>query len=323
MRRIVCRRFGPVTGLELVEEPEPAPGPDQVLVEVQACGVSFVDGLIVRGEYQIRPELPFSPGSIVAGRVAAAGSAVRHLRAGDRVAGMSFLCGTYATHTVVAASAVRPLPDGVSAEIAATAVESYATMLYALTHRTSLGAGEWVLVLGAGGGIGLAAVDLARSLGARVVAAASSPAKREAARAAGADAVLDATGTDLKAAVREITGGGADVVVDPVGGDRAEAALRALRRFGRYLVIGFAGGIPALPLNQVLLHNRTVLGVDWGSWSALEPAANGVLIEDLLGRIARGELRPPEPARYDLAGASRALEEIASRRAVGKLALIP
>ncbi|HVW42092.1 MAG TPA: NADPH:quinone oxidoreductase family protein [Amycolatopsis sp.] len=323
MRRIVCRRFGPVSGLELVDEPEPVPGPAEVVVEVQACGVSFVDGLIVRGEYQIRPELPFTPGSIVAGRVAATGPGVRHLRAGDRVAGMSFLCGTYASHTVVAASAVQPLPDEVPAEIAATAIEGYATMSYALTRRTSVSAGEWVLVLGAGGGIGLAAVDLARSLGARVVAAASSPAKRDAALAAGAEAVLDPAGGDLKVTVREITGGGADVVVDPVGGDRAEPALRALRRFGRYLVIGFAGGIPALPLNQVLLHNRTVLGVDWGSWAAAEPTANGLLIKDVLGRIARGALRPPEPLPYDLADASRALEEIHSRRVVGKLALIP
>jgi NADPH2:quinone reductase len=324
VRRIICRGFGPVTGLSLVEEADPAPGPDEVLVEVHACGVSFVDGLIVRGEYQIRPELPFTPGSIVAGRVAAVGWAVHDLRIDDRVAGMAFLCGTYASHTLVAASAVRRLPDSVSAETAATAIESYATMLFAFTHRAAPQPGHWVLVLGAGGGVGLAAVDLARSMGARVVAAASSAAKREAARAAGAEAVLDPGDGEFKTRVREITGGGVDLVVDPVGGELAEPALRALRWLGRYLVIGFAGGaIPSLPLNQVLLQNRTVLGVDWGSWSAREPAANSVLIGDLLGRIARGELHPPRPTPYPLADASRALEAIHERRAVGKLVLVP
>ncbi|MFJ8816546.1 NADPH:quinone oxidoreductase family protein [Amycolatopsis thermoflava] len=324
MRRVVCREFGPVTDLDLVEEPDPVPGPGEVLVEVLACGVSFVDGLIVRGEYQIRPPRPFTPGSVVAGRVVACGPGVGDLRVGDRVAGLAFLCGAYASHTVVAASALRRLPASVSVETAATAIESYATMLFAFTRRTTVARGDWVVVLGAGGGIGLAAVDLARSMGGRVLAVASTPAKRMAARGAGAEAALDPADGDLKTGIRDATGGGADVVVDPVGGALAEPALRALRRFGRYLVIGFASGrIPALPLNQVLLNNRSVIGVDWGAWSAGEPEDNGRLIEDLLGRLARAELVPPEPARHPLSEAPRVLSELHGRRAVGKLVLIP
>ena len=224
---------------------------------------------------------------------AGAGDGVRGLPAGSRVVGCSLGLGGYASHRVLPAHAVVPLPQAVSFEVAASAVESYATMLFALTRRASLRPGEWVLVLGAGGGIGLAAVDVATALGARVIAAASSPAKRAAAVTAGAQATVDYHAKDLTARVRQITGTGADLVVDPVGDPFAEPALRSLRAYGRYLVIGFAGGsIPRLPLHRILLDNRSLIGVDWGAWSRQDPAGNQALVADLLERIAAGALHP-------------------------------
>jgi NADPH2:quinone reductase len=324
MRRIVCREFGPPDRLMLEEAPDPQPGAGQVLVGVRAAGVSFVDGLIVGGSYQMRPPLPFTPGLVTAGEVLGAGDGVSGLPAGTRVVGCSFDFGGYASHRVLPAQGVVPLPDAVTHEVAATAVESYATMLFALTRRTAVRPGEWVLVLGAGGGIGLAAVDVARSLGARVIAAASSEAKRAAAISAGADVAVDYQAEDLKARVRELAGGGADLVVDPVGDRFAEPALRSLRGWGRYLVVGFAGGsIPRLPLNRVLLENRTVLGIDWGAWSRRDPAGSQALVADLLDRAATGALHPAAPATYPLGRAAEALTALAGRRVTGKLALLP
>ena len=324
MRCIVCREFGPPERLVLEQAPDPEPGPGEVLIGVRAAGVSFADGLIIAGLYQVKPPLPFTPGLVVAGEVAGAGDGVRGLPAGSRVVGCSLGLGGYASHRVLPAQAVVPLPQAVSFEVAATAVESYATMLFALTRRASLRPGEWVLVLGAGGGIGLAAVDVATALGARVIAAASSPAKRAAAVTAGAQATVDYQAEDLKARVRQITGTGADLVVDPVGDPFAEPALRSLRAYGRYLVIGFAGGsIPRLPLYRILLDNRSLIGVDWGAWSRRDPAGNQALVADLLERIAAGALHPVAPATYPLERAAEALGELAGRRVTGKLALLP
>ena len=324
MRHIVCHEFGPPDRLRLEQAPDPEPGPGEVLVAVRAAGVSFVDGLIVAGRYQMKPPLPFTPGLAVAGEVIAAGEGVAGLAPGSRVVGSSFGLGGYASHRALPAEALVPLPDSVSFAVAATAVESYATMLFALTRRAELRPGEWVLVLGAGGGIGLAAVDVARSLGARVIAAASTEAKRAAALAAGAQAAVDYRAEDLRARVRELTGAGADLVIDPVGDPFAEPALRSLRGFGRYLVIGFAGGsIPRLPLNRVLLDNRAVIGVDWGAWSRGDPAGNRALVADVLGRVAAGVLHPVAPATYPLERAAEALAELAARRVTGKLALLP
>jgi NADPH2:quinone reductase len=197
-------------------------------------------------------------------------------------------------------------------------------MLFALSTRTTVRSGEWVLVLGAGGGIGLAAVDVASTLGANVIAAASSPAKRTAALSAGARAAIDYETEDLKARVREITGAGADLVIDPVGDPFAEPALRSLRAFGRYLVVGFTGGsIPRLPLNRVLLENRTIAGVDWGAWSRENPAGNQRLMADVLGRIAAGTLHPHPPQTYPLERTAEALNALAKRQITGKLALLP
>jgi NADPH:quinone reductase len=218
------------------------------------------------------------------------------------------------------------VPDGVSDGQAATLVQSYATMLFSLTKRTTVQPGEWVAVLGAGGGVGLAAVDVAKALGAKVVACASTPEKLEAATAAGADATIayEDPGVDLKAALRSATGGGADVVVDPVGGDKTEAALRALRWGGRYVVLGFASGtIPSLPANQVLLNNRTIVGVDWGAFTFRDAPGNAALVAELVGMVADGRLRPVEPTAYPLDDVSRCLADLEGRRITGKAVLVP
>ncbi|MEU6696244.1 NADPH:quinone oxidoreductase family protein [Pseudonocardia sp. NPDC046786] len=311
MRRVLCREFADPEQLTVVEEPDPVPGPGEVLVEVEAAAVSFVDGLIARGGYQLRPPLPFTPGSAVAGRAG-----------GDRVLALLPSFGGFASHLLADPDRLVPVPDGVDLRIAASSAENYGTIAFALQHRVAVRPGEWVVVLGAAGAIGLAAVDCARAAGARVLAVASDDAKRAAALAAGAQA---ATGyDDLKTAIREHTGGGADVVVDPVGGPAAEAALRALGPGGRFCVLGFTSGeIPRLPANVVLLRNRTVVGVDWGDWSRSDPAAARDLAADVLRRIAAGELHPPEPAGLPLTGAGTATRAHAERTAVGKYVLIP
>src|SRR5688572_4037679 len=216
MRSIVCKAFGPPDGLVVDDGPDPEAAAGQVVVGVRAAGVSFVDGLIISGGYQVKPPLPFTPGLTVAGDVLSVGDGVADVRVGDRVTSTSMALGGYASHRVLPSDALVPLPGGVGYDVAATAIESYATMMFALTRRTAVAAGEWMLVLGAGGGIGLAAVDIGRALGARVIAAASTEPKRAAAREAGAEAVVDYEAEDLKARVRELTGGGADLVVDPV-----------------------------------------------------------------------------------------------------------
>ncbi|MBC3192262.1 NADPH:quinone oxidoreductase family protein [Pseudonocardia sp. C8] len=319
---MVCREFTDPPRLDVVEEPHPVPGPGEVLVEVDAAGVSFVDGLIAAGRYQVRPPLPFAPGSAVAGRVAAVGDGVTAPAPGVRVAGLLTGFGGFTSHVVLPAASAVEIPAGVDPDAAATALENYGTLVFAVTHRVTIARGEWVVVLGAGGGIGLAAVDVARSLGARVLAVASSEGKRAAARAAGAEATLGYDG--LKDRIREVTGGGADVVLDPVGGPTAEAALRALGTGGRFCVVGFTSGeIPRLPANIVLLRNRTVVGVDWGDWARADSAAAVALAGDVLGRIGRGELHPPAPHGLPLGEAGEALRMLAAREVTGKLVLHP
>jgi NADPH2:quinone reductase len=220
-----------VDRLTLLEEPDPEPMAGEVVVAVDAAAVSFVDGLIVQGRYQVRPPLPYTPGTAVCGRIHGIGRGVDSVEVGDRVSVLSLGGGGFATHLVAPVEAVARLPEGLAAELAAAAIENYSTMAYALSQRVVVRPGEWVLVLGAGGGIGLAAVDVARAAGGRVIAAASTDAKRAAAHLAGAEVAIDYH--DLKSHVRELTGGGADVVVDPVGGPLAEAALRSLSAYGR------------------------------------------------------------------------------------------
>ena len=241
---------------------------------------------------------------------------------GDRVAALVMDFGAYTSHVALPAGRVAPVPDGVDPAIAATALESYSTLLFAVTHRVPVESGDHVVVLGAGGGIGLAAVDVARSRGAHVVAVASNEEKQRAALAAGAEHAVGYE--DLKNDIRRLTGGGAHLVVDPVGGAASESALRALRPYGRFAVLGFTSGeIPKLPANVVLIGNHAVVGVDWGDWARTDPDAATALVADLLARVARGELRPPRPALRRLDEAGDALALFARRAVTGKIALVP
>ena len=324
MRAVTATRLGPpAESLEVVEAPDPAPGAGQVLLAVEAAGVNYVDALFVRGEYQIRPQPPFVPGSEVAGTVLAVGEGVSRPAVGERVLASCGL-GGYADRLVVPAAQAVSVPDELDAARAAAFTQSYCTALFALRERARLQPGEQVLVLGAGGGVGLAAIDVATALGATAIAVASTEGKRRAALDQGAVAAIDPAEEDVKARARELSGGGVDVVVDPVGGELTEPALRALGLFGRLLVIGFAGGgIPRLPTNQVLLRNRAVLGVDWGAWGMAEPRANRTLLGELLEWAAAGRLHPVAPGTYPLERAADALDDLEQRRITGKVVLVP
>jgi NADPH2:quinone reductase len=325
MRRAICREFADPVALEVVEEPDPTPSSGEVLVLVDAASVTFVDGLIARGKYQVKPPLPYSPGMALCGRVAAVGPDTPSAPlVGTPVAALRMGFGCYTTHAVVPVGSVVPLPDGLDPATAVGAIENYSTLLFAVRHRVTIGAGDQVVVLGAGGGIGLAAVDVARSAGARVVAVASSEQKRSLAAAAGAAVTVDYS--DLKNSIRSATGGGADIVIDPVGGEAAESALRALGPGGRFCVLGFASGdIPRLPANIVLLRNRSIIGVDWGDWARADDGAGPSrdLLVDLFGRLARGELTPPEPSVARLEDAAAILQGYADRRLSGRWVLQP
>ena len=323
MRAVVCNEFGPLSTLELEDRPAPDPSEGMVVIDVAAAGVNFVDGLICQGRYQLKPPTPFVPGSEVAGTIAALGPDVTDWSAGDRVL---VFCGFggFANQVVAPALSLVAVPDAIDLAQAAALVQSYCTMLFTLSRRTTVSPGEWVLVLGAGGGIGLAAVDVATALGARVIAAASTPDKLEAAVAMGAEATIAYEEEDLKVRARELSGGGVDVVVDPVGGRHAEPALRATRHMGRFCVIGFASGpIPSIPINQVLLNNRTLVGVDWGGWTFKDPLGNRALIDELMGMVAAGRLRPTMPAARPLADAAEVMAGLIDRTVTGKVVLVP
>ena len=310
--------------MRVEERPDPEPRPGQVVVDVEAAGVNFVDALFVAGQYQIKPPVPFVPGTESAGTVSVVGDGVTDLKVGQRVL-VSAGLGGFATKVATPSSAVTVLPDVLDAPRAATFTQSYSTCLYALRDRAAARAGESVLVLGAGGGVGLAAIGVARALGCRVLGVASTDEKRAAAVAAGAEAVLDSGAEPVKDAARSWAGGtGVDVVIDPVGGSLAEQSLRALGDRGRYCVIGFAAGeIPSIPLNQVLLRNRTVLGIDWGIWAMQHAEDQRALMGDLLEMVAGGHIDPVRPNEYPLDDVARALEDLLGRRVVGKAALIP
>ncbi|HUW01345.1 MAG TPA: NADPH:quinone oxidoreductase family protein [Acidimicrobiales bacterium] len=323
VRKVVCAAYGPPEELTVEAAPLPEPGAGQVRIAVRAAGVNYVDNLFVSGEYQIKIPPPFTPGGEVAGTVDVVGAGVEGWTVGARVVA-SVGVGGWASHVVVDARHLIAVPDRMSDGQAATFVQSYATAWFSLTKRVTVHEGDHVLVLGAGGGLGLAFTDVATALGGRVIAAASSDDKLDAAEAVGAIARIDYEAEDLKPRARELSGGGVDLVVDPVGDRFADPALRALGFDGTYLVLGFAAGeIPCLPANQILLRNRRVAGVDWGAWAMENPAENRELLDELFDRVGRGSLHPSEPTTAPLDDVSNALRRLLDRQITGKLALIP
>ena len=327
MKAIVCDAWGAPSSLQLRELPSPTPSAKQVLVRVHAAAVNFPDALMVAGKYQLRPAFPFSPGGELSGEVIAVGSEVERVRVGDKIAGIVPF-GAYAQEVAVEESHVLPLPrdiDHATLELAGSFVLTYGTSLHALKDRGHAQAGETLLVLGAGGGVGLAAVELGALMGLRVIAAASSAEKLQAARDRGADATIDYANEDLRERIKALTEGrGVDLVYDPIGGACAEPALRSVAWRGRYLVVGFAAGdIPRLPLNLLLLKGSALVGVFWGEFVRREPALNAQNMMQLMQWLHEGRIRPLISRRYPLSRAADALDALLARQAIGKLAILP
>ncbi len=320
MRAVICSEFGPLSKLVVSELTDPQPAAREVLVRVAAAGLNYADALMAQGRYQASPPRPFSPGMELAGTVAAVGAEVDELRVGEPVmATVQF--GAFAELCVAPVERVLRRPAALPPDVVAAALVTYGTTVHALRHRASLEPGETVLVLGAAGGVGTAAIDVARLMGARVIAAASSPEKLEVCRRLGADATIDYVREDLRTRLRELTGErGVDVVFDAIGGPQAEVALRATGWGGRHLVVGFAAGaIPRIPLNLPLLMERTILGVFCGEWTRRNRRAADEMYEEIAGWIASGRLSPSITARLTLDEIPRGLEDLTLRRVVGKL----
>jgi NADPH:quinone reductase len=305
------------------ERPTPVPGPGQVVVDVRAMGVNFVDGLICQGRYQMKPAAPYVPGGELSGVGSAVADDVTRVGVGDRVMAMSGF-GAFAEQVAVNSASVEPIPAGLGFGQAAAFIQSYSTAWFTMTRRTSVSEGEWVLVLGAGGGIGLASVDVAVALGAKVIAAASTVEKLAAARSMGATATIAYEDEDLKTRAREISGGGVDVVIDSVGGRHSEPALRATARFGRFCVVGFASGpIATVPLNQVLLNNRSVIGIDWGMWAMGDLGGKREMLSELTELVENDRLHPTTPTERPLADAVAVMRGLLDRSIAGKVVLVP
>ncbi len=327
MKAIICDHWGAPSSLQLRDMPSPQPGPKQVLVRVHVAAVNFPDALIVAGKYQFRPEFPFSPGGEMSGEVIAIGAEVKHLAIGNKVVGLASH-GAYAQEAVVDASHVIPLSADISdtdLELAGSFMLTYGTSYYALKDRGEAKAGETLLVLGAGGGVGLAAVEIGKLMGLRVIAAASSREKRDAAITRGADEVIDYRKEDLRERVKALTEGkGVDIVYDPVGGDFAEPALRSVGWRGRYLVVGFAAGdIPKISTNLLLLKGSSLVGVFWGEFVRREPKLNAGNMAQLFAWLNEGKIHPLISKRYPLSQAPAALDALLAREVVGKLVILP
>jgi NADPH2:quinone reductase len=322
MRAVLCKEFGPPESLVLEEVDDPTPAAGQVVLDVEACAVNFPDVLIIQDKYQFKPPLPFSPGAEVAGVVSALGDGVDGLAVGDRVFASSGW-GGLAEKIAVGASACLPVPDGMDAVHASAFLYAYGTSHYALKDRAQLQAGETLLVLGAAGGVGLAAVEIGKALGARVIACASSEDKLAVCRDHGADATINYAAEDLRERVKALTEGrGADVIYDPVGGPYSEPAFRSIAWRGRHLVVGFAAGeIPKLPLNLALLKGAAVLGVFWGDFARREPQAFKDSVRQLTRWYAEGKLKPHVSLTLPLEKAAEALKLMAARQVKGKLVL--
>jgi len=325
MKAVLCSQFGTADELQLADIAPPGPPmPGEVVVRVKAAALNFFDTLLIAGKYQHKPPFPFSPAAEFAGVVESIGPGVADVARGDRVMGYM---GSGAAREVVAVAAeqIVKLPDGLPFERAAGLTVTYATTLYALRERAELQPGETLVVLGASGGTGLAAIELGKVLGARVIACASSDEKLAFARAHGADETVNYAASNLRDALKKLGGErGVDVVYDPVGGPYAEPALRALGWLGRYLVVGFAAGeIPKIPLNLALLKSCDIRGVSWGAWTKREPLAQRALMADIVRWCREGKLSGHVHAVYPLEQIAVALKDIAERKAMGKIVLRP
>jgi len=324
MKAVLCSHFGTPDELELADIAPPQPAPGQAVVRVHAAALNFFDTLIVAGKYQNKPPFPFSPAAEFAGIVESVGPGVSDVARGDRVMGYM---GWGAAREVlaIAAEQIVKLPDSLDFERAAGLTVTYGTTLYALRERAELNAGETLVVLGASGGTGLAAIELGKILGARVIACASSDEKLAFARAHGADETVNYAAENLRDALKKLGGErGVDVVYDPVGGAYAEPALRALGWLGRYLVVGFAAGeIPKIPLNLALLKSCDIRGVSWGAWTKREPMAQRALMADIVRWCGEGKLSGHVHAVYPLEQTAAALNAIAERKVMGKIVLRP
>jgi len=322
MQAWLCENPVGVNALTWKELPTPQPGEGEVLIEIRAASLNFPDLLIVQNKYQIKPPLPFVPGSEYAGVVQAAGAGVKHLQAGQNVACLSGT-GGFGTHTIAPAALCMPLPAGFSHVDAAAFIMIYATSWHALMDRAQLKAGETVLVLGAAGGVGTAAIQIAKAAGARVIAAASTDEKCAFCSALGADATINYTSKNLRDEIRTLTGGkGPDVIYDPVGGDFAEPAFRSIAWRGRYLVVGFASGpIPSLPLNLALLKGASIVGVFWGDFARREPKANAAMMAELARWYTEGKIKPAIDRTMPMAELKAAYARMGSREVKGKLVM--
>ena len=322
MRALVCREYGPPDSLVIEEHDDPVPGPGQVCIDVAAAGINFPDVLSIAGKYQVKTPTPFIPGNEAAGIVAATGDGVTRHAVGDKVI-INCTGGAFAEKCVADVATTAPLPDSLSFEQGAGFSVTYGTSAHALRQSANLKPGETVLVLGAAGGVGISAVEVAKAMGTRVIAAASSEEKLAFARSAGADETINYSTTPLKETVKELTGGkGADVVYDPVGGELADQAFRATAWHGRYLVIGFASGdIPRFPANIALLKEASIIGVWWGTWAMKNPELQRQNMLEMAKLVRSGKVSPRVTESYSLDRFAAAFKAITERRALGKVTL--
>ncbi len=320
MKAVLCKAFGPAETLVLEEVASPEAKKNEILLDVHAAGVNFPDTLIIEGKYQFKPPFPFSPGGEAAGIVAAVGEKVSHVKPGDRVMALTGW-GSFAEQVAVPGYNVMPIPASMDFASAAAFGMTYGTSMHALKQRANLQTGETLLVLGASGGVGLAAVEIGKAMGARVIAAASSAEKLAVAKAAGADELVNYSEVSLKDKVKELTGGqGADVIYDPVGGDLFDQAIRSIAWNGRLLVVGFASGrIPELPVNLTLLKGAAVVGVFWGAFAQRQPLDNAANFQQLFQWHAEGKVKPLVSQTFPLIQAAEAINALGQRKAVGKV----
>ncbi|HEY6410013.1 MAG TPA: NADPH:quinone oxidoreductase family protein [Ktedonobacteraceae bacterium] len=323
MKAILCKAYGPPESLVIEDIASPTPGKGQVVVSVKACGVNFPDILIILGKYQFKPDVPFSPGSEVSGIVKEVGEGVNSVKVGDRVIAFTGW-GGFAEEVVTDATKLIPIPSTIDFTTAAAFTLVYGTAHYALKDRAQIKPGETLLVLGAAGGVGLAAVELGKVLGARVIAAAASDEKLAVCKLYGADETINYSTEDLRERIKKLTNGyGVDVILDPLGGNYTEAALRSIAWNGRLLVIGFAAGdIPRIPLNLPLLKGCSIVGVFWGSFTEREPQHNQQNLQELLTLLAEGKIKPHISATYPLERAADALNDLMNRKVKGKAVLL-